>query len=491
MYSNKHFGNHKLVLFSLVLLVAILLAACGTAPKQAPAESTQPAKATAETKSEAATPAAKEEEQQPAKEVVLDIMASQQEYLNAERQIWDIYEAEHPGVKINLFAINEDQEAAFEAKMAGGYVPAMIVYGTPVDASNYKNFVNLLDVDFKWFDRWQYDVRHAEENLTGVPGVYTLDPYQGYFFTWMYHADLMDELGLDPRAIKTQADLTQFLADCTEAVSKRDDIDYCWDQSWHNWVWAANYWNMMPLAYEDGGRDRQRESWLGKIQDPAQDPFRHTFQWFKDAYQAGWMPKEFWLREWETDMEASFIAKKSLLMLHGPWPWDKMMAADPSAKLLGIPSTPPEKEGDPWMQSMGPLNLTAGYRIPIANMDKPEWPQILDAYNWWFSPEVVKMRAEVHGTPLLYKLDEPLELQGPQWLGIIKEFEPGGLYENVVIETSPTGSEAVAKYKKEGAGEFWDWQWNDVWAKVVQDEMSVDDAVKWFHDQVAQDYDLP
>ncbi|MEA3335035.1 MAG: ABC transporter substrate-binding protein [Chloroflexota bacterium] len=485
MRRQQCFSHHRLLLVSILIIVGVVVAACATITPPAPAqeEPSQPSSVATE------QPAA--EAESPAEEIVLDIRASQPEYLNAERQIWDIYEAQNPGVKVNLFAVNEDQVAAFEAKMAGGYVPAMDLHGAAVDAGNYQNYVNLLDVDFEWFDRWQYDVRTAAEELTGVPGVYALDPFLGRFFTWQYHADLMEELGLDPREIQTQADLKQFLADCTAAVAERDDIDFCWDQGWHNWVWGGNYFGMWPLSHADGQRDRQRDSFLGQIEDPAEDPFRHSFEWIKEAYQSGWMPEEFWLREWETDMETSFIARKSLMMLHGPWTWDKMLAADPSAQQLGIPSTPPEKEGDPWVQSMGPVNLNRGYRIPIGNMDKPEWSQVLDAFNWWYSPEVVKMQAEIKGVGVLYDLDEPLELEGPQWLGIIKEFQPGGLYEDVIIETSPTGDTAVTKYKVEGSGNFWDWQWNDVWAKVVQDEMTVDEALAWFHEQMANDYDLP
>jgi hypothetical protein len=203
------------------------------------------------------------------------------------------------------------------------------------------------------------------------------------------------------------------------------------------------------------------------------------------------MPEKWWLREWESDMEPNFMAKKSVMTLHGPWLWDKMLASDPSAQMEGIPATPPENEGDPWYQYMGPPELTRGYHIPIGNLDKPEWPQVLHAFNWWHSPEVVKMRAELTGRAVMYNLDEPLELEGPQWLGIIQEFQQGGLYEDIIIDASPTGELAVAKYKKEATGEFYEWQWNNIWAKLMQDEMTVDEALAWFHEQVRNDYDIP
>ena len=51
------------------------------------------------------------------------MIATQPEYLNIEREIWDIFERENPGIKINLFAVNENEYAALQARIAGGYIP--------------------------------------------------------------------------------------------------------------------------------------------------------------------------------------------------------------------------------------------------------------------------------------------------------------------------------------------------------------------------------
>ena len=55
--------------------------------------------------------------------VTLDVIARQPEYLNLQRQIWDIFERENPDIKINLFAVNENEYAALQARIAGGYIP--------------------------------------------------------------------------------------------------------------------------------------------------------------------------------------------------------------------------------------------------------------------------------------------------------------------------------------------------------------------------------
>ncbi|NOX21812.1 MAG: carbohydrate ABC transporter substrate-binding protein [Actinobacteria bacterium] len=424
--------------------------------------------------------------------VTLQIQASNAEYLNGEIQIWDIFQAQNPGVTIDVFAVNEDDQVAYRARRAGGYFPAIEALAMPqVDIGTQDLYVDLLTVDTEWLDRWQYDVRTAESEFTGGTGLRSLNPLSGFWFTWVYNADLMDSLGLDPRSVKTQADLQKLLVDGQAAVDARDDIDFFWDVGYHGWVWSSNYLGLFPLPYKDGQRDPyQQASWSGEIEDPSEDPFRYTFQYFKDAYEAGLLPDSFWLRTWD-DMEVSYIAGKSVMMLHGPWVWDKMLSENPDARQLGIPATPPLVEGDPWIQYVASAQLTSGYRIPVENLDLPEWPIILKAFNFWNSPEIVALRAGVNGSAMAYNFDEPLALEGPQYTGILQEFQPGGLYEDLIITSAAPGQDVIAQYKNEDSGNFWDWQWSDTFAGVVQGEMTIDEALEWFHNQVATDYTIP
>ncbi|MFV1968414.1 MAG: ABC transporter substrate-binding protein [Pirellulaceae bacterium] len=492
MRGREHLSYHRWLWMLILVAGALVLAACS--PSDSGGTATTAAtggEAPATTEAPAETP---DTTAAPVEAITLDIEASQPEYQNAEEQIWDIFEAENPGVTVELFAVNEGQEEAYAARRAGGYSPAIEGNaGGGITFATAENYVDLLAVDTQWLDRWTYDVRTAQAEKLGTTGLRSLNVNSGFYMTWQYNKDLMDELGLDPRTtVVDQASLIQFLADGQALVDERDDIEFFWDEGWHNWVWGANFIDVWPLAYADGQRvPYQQDSWQGKIDDPAADPYRYTFQWVKDVYDAGLMPEEFWLREWETDMEASYIAGNSVMMLHGPWTWDKMLAENPDANQEGIPATPPEIPGDPWVQSVSPPNVVGGFKIPIENVDKPEWELILKAFNFWNSPEIVLLRAQIQGVTVEYTLDEPLVLEGPQYTGIIQEFQPGGFYEDVIIENRPTGQDLIAPFKNEDAGETWDWQWVDTWAAVMNDEMTVDEAVLWMQEQRDADFTLP
>jgi len=498
MRHRNHRKRSRLRWISLLAAGALVLAACGGDSTSDTTSAAVDAGAGGDTTATTAAPAPVEETATtvaaPVEEITLDVEASQPEYQNAEAQIWAIFEAQNPGVTINQFAVNEGQEEAYAARRAGGYSPAIEGNaGGAIDFGTVENYVDLLTVDAQWLDRWTYDVRTAQAEKLGTTGLRSVNILSGRYMTWQYNLDLMESLGLDPRAtVKTQADLIAFLEEGTRLVAERDDIDFFWDEGWHDWVWGANFVDVWPLAYTDGQRAPfQQDSWAGNIDDPAADPYRYTFQWVKNAYDAGVMPDEFWLREWETDMEASYIAGKSVMMLHGPWTWDKMLAENPDARQEGIPATPPENEGDPWVQSVSPPNVTGGFKIPIENLDKPEWELVLKAFNFWNSPEIVLLRAQIQGVTVEYELDEPLVLEGPQYLGIVQEFQSGGLYEDVILENAPTGVDLIAPFKNEDSGEMWEWQWVDTWAAVMNDEMTVDEAVQWMQDQIAADYTLP
>jgi len=426
----------------------------------------------------------------PVKEVTLDVGASNPEYSNAERQIWDVFEAEHPGIKIQLFDVNEDTEAAFRAKVAGGYLPAMapeyhFVSGR-VNKENYDNFVDLSKIDFPYWDRFTYDALHAWPDLFGLPGPRTIQIWQGFVYTWEFHQDLMEKAGLDPRRdVKTWDDLLKWLDEGAKWAKSTPEVDYFWDQGWHTWVWGACYADVIPLAFPDGQRDRQIDCWMGKAKFNAPDsPYRHFLEFFKTANDKGWIPENCWTREWETDMEASYISKKSVMMLHGPWPWDKMLAADPTAKQLGLPATPPAEGQKVWMQYMGPVEFDSGYCMLKGVLDLPEWPQIREAFIWWHSPKVIKMRAEAHGQPVMYRTDEPIELSGPQWLGVLKDIgTPGGLWEDVQYPKEVmVGEKMAAPYRKGGSPGVWDWESGAIVGPIsdlLSGKKTVKDVLDW------------
>ncbi len=491
MRIRENSSYHRWLWVSLLVVSAMVLAACS--PSDGGDTATTAAAGGGDTATTEAADDAPATTAAPVEAITLEIQASQPEFKNAEEQLWDIFEAQNPGVTVETFAVNEDQVEAYRARRAGGYAPAFEAGAMgPITAENAANWIDLLTVDTQWLDRWTYDVTTAESERVGTTGLHSVDTRAGRFITWMYNADLMEDLGLDPRTVKTQADLIQLLKDGTELVNARDDIDYFWDQAWHNWMFGVNYMGNIPLMASDGRRiPEQQASWAGEITDPAQDPYRYTFQWWKDRYDEGVLNEEFWLREWETDMEASYLAGKSVMMLHGPWPWDKMLAENPDARQLGIPATPPLVEGDPWVQYVSAPIVDNGWRIPIENADSPNFELILKAFNFWNSPDIVEARAQINGQAVVYTLDQPLVLESPQFLGIVQELQPGGFYEDVILEIDVPGADAIAEFKNEDTGVYWDWQWNDRYRELMNDEITVDEMITWFHEQVANDYTLP
>ena len=195
-------------------------------------------------KEEAPKEEAPQAEAPAAEEVTLDVM-SLAEYEGPYREIWNVFQASHPDIKINVFSINEDTAAAHEAKVAGGYLPAIELTQEMqifFDKNNYEMAIDLSTLDFPWWDRWQFDVKNAWADLHGLSGPRSLDVFQGFVMTWQYNQELMEQSGLDPhKDVQTWDDLEKWLADGAEWAAKTDGVDWFWNQSWHNWIFGNNY----------------------------------------------------------------------------------------------------------------------------------------------------------------------------------------------------------------------------------------------------------
>jgi hypothetical protein len=422
----------------------------------------------------------------PPGDITLDIMSPVSEYEGPYREIWNVFEAKHPGIKVNLFSINEDTAAAHEAKVAGGFLPAfentqeMQIF---FNKDNYGIALNLSEIDFQWFDRWTYDVKNAWANLYNLPGPRSLDIFQGFVMTWQYNGDLMERAGLDPhRDVKSWDDLIKWLDEGTAWVKTQPDANHFWDQAWHNWVFGMNYMDVIPLAFPDGQRERQVDCFLGKAKFNAEDsPYRHTYEFYKMANDRGWLPDRMWTRIWEGDMEAGYIGGKSVMMMHGPWVWDKALAAGSTFKQEGLPATPPAEGQGTWMQSALPPTIDAQYFIRTGVDQLPEWPQILTAWNWFFSPEAIPMRAQAEGRYPMYKLDEELDLKGPQFQAVLKDIgHAGGKWADAKFEEGLTGIVEAGPYQKKGSRGVWDWESNgnnQVFADLLTGKIDVQGAL--------------
>ncbi|HML20892.1 MAG TPA: ABC transporter substrate-binding protein [Aggregatilinea sp.] len=434
--------------------------------------------------------------------VTLDVIARQPEYLNLQRQIWDIFERENPGIKINLFAVNENEYAALQARIAGGYIPHIATTPTtttdaPVEAySLYYNLSELSDEDFPWWDRWTFDIKNAFTDIYGVPGPRSLEIMAPWTCTWHWHQDLMEEAGLDPRSVTTWEEFQALIEQGTEWAKSRSDVDHFLDLGWHPLV-ALVWTNAWALAFPEGQQENQNACWRGEKKFNDEDsPWRPVFQWLKDSYDKGILPESWWTREWEADFEASYIAKKSVMVFHGPWLWDKALAADPTITQLGLPATPPAAGQDTWVQYLAAIDTFRWYALIDGVQDLPEWPQVKKAWAWWHSPAVVKMRAEGIGSPVVYTLDEPLELEGAaQWEGVRKDIDiPGGVFENTKFVDPANWAETQAgAYIIPGSTNTWDHNGNAsaIFGELMEGKKSVQDVLDWAQANFEASYKFP
>ena len=142
-------------------------------------------------------------------DVEITVRATQPEYVAQDRQIWDIFEEENPGIKIKLISINEPEEAAYHAKIAAGDPSADLSCWEAIDKDNYQFYVNWLELDYPHWNIFQYDAKKLFEEYEGIAGYQPyLQPFSGPTFTFIYNVDEMNKAGEDPKqSIKTLDDL--------------------------------------------------------------------------------------------------------------------------------------------------------------------------------------------------------------------------------------------------------------------------------------------
>jgi len=452
----------------------MMVVAC--APAAAPGAA--PAAEATEAPAEAAAPAAEG--------LTLEVVMDTPEYQNQHQQILDLFSEENPGVTVTLITHSEDGQPAYVAKVAGGYTPAMETCWSSgnsyrVNLDTYQNHIDLSTIDYPYFDEFLYDLKNTWANTYGQSGPRVIDPYLGVVMTWMFHEDVLEAAGLNPIGrVNTWEDLKTWLDEGSQFAKSEGKL--FWDQGWLNpWFgWHLNY-DTIPLAFPEGQREHQIACWKGEKAFNAEDsPYRRYLEFYQEAYAKGWLPENFWTRRWEEDMESSFAAKNSLVMLHGPWPWDKSLAIDPTVQQAGIPATPPAEGQSQWMQLQSDPGIDTGSQamfIRAGNETKPEWDTIRQLFIWWHSPEIIRLRGEAIGFIPAVRLDPPPDLQGPQLVNTVLEIEkPGGVWENVTWERSVSGETQMGAQRKGGSPGVWDVESGNIatnWADLMTGAITV------------------
>jgi len=381
--------------------------------------------------------------------VTLEVSASQPEYMALDRAIWDLYEEENPKVTIKLFAINEDTEAAYQARVAGGD-PADIRTTVFPNRDSYQTYVNLLGIDYPYWGLLSYDPKTIFAKTYGVENYLpALNVNGGLFFTFIYYADVMKKAGLNPKAeVRTVDDLRAFLEKAKAFVDSDPEIEYVFDTGWHPRAWAR--WIPEAWALGLGGtKQKLRDLYCGRIAwtDLENNPLVPPFKLMKEFTDKGYFPKQWWTRGWEQEYEASFIGKQSLVTYHGPWMWSKVLAQRPDAELDGF-LFPPGPDGVAWQDQ---TTADRGSALYVANKDDAHYDEAVKAFIWWNSPEIVKLRAEAVGFVPAMDLSSVggANLTNPQYVKVIKP-ALAGEFGKITFDASIGGEAAAGPVKRSG-----------------------------------------
>ena len=82
--------------------------------------------------------------------VELEVKSIQPEYSAQTKQILDVYKEQNPNVSFKVTDVNEDTQAAYDARIAAGN-PADMDCQAKCTKENYKQYMNLLEMpEFNW-----------------------------------------------------------------------------------------------------------------------------------------------------------------------------------------------------------------------------------------------------------------------------------------------------------------------------------------------------
>ena len=423
-------------------------------------------------------------------DVTLEVSSTQPEFFAQDRAIWDLYEDENPGVKIELFPINEDTEAAYQARVAAGDPGDLRALVFPT-RDNYQTYANLLEIDFPWWDLMTYDAKNVFSQTNGIPDYApAINVRAGLHFSFVYHRDIVEgTCGLAPKdTVRAMDDLRTFLGDLESCLAGHDDIDIVLDTSWHPRVYGRWFPEIFAIA---GGfsKDDTRALYAGEIAwtDAENNPLVPYFELLKEFTQAGYFPDKWWEQAWEQDMEARFIAKKSALTIHGPWIWNKVLAQNPDADLDGF-LVPANADGVVWQDA---TTADRGSVIYAANADDEGFEEAKKALYWWTSPEIVKLRAEAIGFLPAMDLSAVggVQLQTPQFLQVVQPAIDGA-FGDIKFDDSLDGQAAAGPFKKSGTPFVIEDNANaPLIGQFVSGEITLDELLQAFQTRWENSYD--
>jgi ABC-type glycerol-3-phosphate transport system substrate-binding protein len=441
-----------------------------------------------------------EKKMEKMEKATVTFMSVDVEYEARFKAVWNEFMMQNPNIKVELYFLNDDEYAAtIPAKIAAGTVEDIFEGGfgfTPNPTKDsYQQFLDIADIYEHWDllpggkEGW---LRNAKLELgENVDGIYGVQYEMPYFWSWVYHEDMAEAAGAgDKYSIKTMDDLWNWL-ETLKAYADANGLigaaDFGAGAGCGGWCAGEEWWPYFIQTHFETF-DVLEDVYQGKrkLTDPG---FETYFNMHKKFVDDGYVPDEWWTRDWEMDMEAELLAKKVIANFHGPWIWDKIRDATPDAQLTGFPM--PTESGNNRKIRLHPV-VPSTYRwLAHANMvDRDVFKNgaYQKALNYFAGPESARIQAEDWGQPVMIKLDPVPEVNSWQWQQIGGEIGQPGPWEDVEYSYHPFG---VSSQVNRVAGEtdpFTAAYLFDLLVPVMKDEMTGKQALATMQKQLEKAY---
>jgi ABC-type glycerol-3-phosphate transport system substrate-binding protein len=417
------------------------------------------------------------------------------------KEVWNEFMKQNPNINVELFFLNdEDYAATIPAKVAAGTIEDIFEGGWGISPNptkdNYQQFLNIADI----YDHWDLLPGGKQEWLSNskielgpdVDGIYGVQYEMPYFWSWIYHKDMAEEAGAgDKYSIKTMDDLWNWL-DTLKAYADAEGliaaVDFGAGSGCGGWCAGEEWWPyFIQTHFEDF--DVLEDVYQGrrKLTDGG---FEVYYDMHKKFVDDGYVPDEWWTRDWEMEMEAELIAKKIIVNSHGPWIWDKMRDATPDAQPTGFPM--PTESGKNRKIRLHPV-MPSTYRwlahANVVDRDSFKNGAFQKALNYFAGPESARIQAEDWGQPLMMKLDPPpAQIDSWQWTEVGAEIGMPGPWEDVEFSYHTFG---ISSQLTRVAGETDPFTADfmlDLLVQVMKDEITAQQALATLQKQLEKAY---
>jgi len=222
------------------------------------------------------------------KAVTLEVAVEQPEYEAQCIAIWDIFLEDNPNITMEFSSYNEDALPALAARIAGGD-PLDIDERRYATSDNYEQWVNLLDIDFQYWDYFNYDAKNAWAEARGVPDYCPLVwPFAGLLASFIYDAGAMEAAAIDMSNLTTWEEVDAMLVELKAYVDQDSKLEYVISTGMHPWCWPVLLANPIMTSLDADAQEKIYKLASGETawtnMDENENPWVLFFKWLKDYY---------------------------------------------------------------------------------------------------------------------------------------------------------------------------------------------------------------